>query len=193
METQSQHLNNLMENADNKGIHVAERFFEKILSKDKFGNDIRYNFETIEGTGYRFDFLATAKTDYYEFYFVVEVKLRNTNRCKKEWDDVMMEEDKWNAQFQYEEKYLPLYFSLENPKDNKNVPLSVSIFNLKKIREHLGEMRYTMTYCPERSTREEGEKEKKVWKKTYYLPKSNKELNRYYRWEENEQTFVIQR
>ena len=53
-----------MKKADNKGIQVAERFFKDVLNKDKFGNDIRYNFETIEGTGYRFDFLATVSFGY---------------------------------------------------------------------------------------------------------------------------------
>lgn len=188
METQSQEQR--MKKADNKGIRVAERFFKNILNKDKYGNDINYNFETIEGTGYRFDFLVTATTEYKDYYFVVEVKLRNTDKCKKEWDDVMMEEDKWNAQFQYDEKYLPLYFSLENPKGNKNVPLSVSIFNLKKIRPHLGEMRQGYGWFPEKS---ETDEIINVWKKVFYFPKYNKELNNYYRWAEKEQIFVMTR
>ena len=179
-----------MKKADNKGIRVAERFFEKVLKKDKFGNDIRYNFETIEGNGYRFDFLATATTDYYEFYFVVEVKLRNTDKCKKEWDDVMMEKDKWDAQFQYDEKYLPLYFSLEDPKDNKNVPLSVSIFNLKKIRPHLGEVRQGRGWFPEKT---ETDEIVNVTKDVYFFDKFNKEYNRYFRWDEKGQTFVMTR
>ena len=187
METQSQEQR--MKKADNKGIQVAEEFFKTILNKDKFGNDIRYNFETIQGTGHRFDFLATATTDYYEFYFVVEVKLRNTDKCKKEWDDVMMEKDKWNAQFQYDEKYIPLYFSLEDPKDNKNVPRSVSIFNLKKIRPHLGEMRQGQGWFPEKT---ETNEIVKVLKDVYFLDKFNKEFNRYFRWDAREQTYVMQ-
>ena len=186
METQSQEQR--MKKADNKGIQVAEEFFETILNKDKFGNDIRYNFETIEGTGHRFDFLATATTDYYEFYFVVEVKLRNVDKCKKEWDDVMMEKDKWNAQFQYDEKYIPLYFSREDPKDNKNVPLSVSIFNLKKIRPHLGEVRQGRGWFPEKT---ETDEIVNVTKDVYFFDKFNKEFNLYFRWDEKEQTFVM--
>lgn len=179
-----------MKKADKKGIVMAEEFFETILSKDKFGNDIRYNFETIEGSGYRFDFLATATTDYYEFYFVVEVKLRNVDKCKKEWDDVMMEKDKWNAQFQYDEKYIPLYFSLEDPKDNKNVPYSISIFNLKKIRPRLKDMRQGQGWFPEKT---ETDEIVKVLKDVYFFDKFNNDYNRYYRWDEREQIYVTQR
>lgn len=188
METQSQEQR--MKKADNKGIVMAEEFFETILNKDKFGNDIRYNFETIEGTGYRFDFFVTATTEYKEYYFVVEVKKRYVDKCKKEWDDIMMEKVKWNAQFQYDEKYRPLYFNFEDPKDNKNVSPSVSIFDLKKIRPYIGEMRQGPDWFPDKT---EAEKKVKVKKDVYFLPKFNKEFNRYFRWDADEQTFVMTR
>lgn len=192
METQSQELRKKMENADKRGIEIAEEFFKTVIKKDKFGNDIKYNFKTIEGNGYRFDFFVTATTEYKEYFFVVEVKIRNVDECRKEWDDIMMEEVKWNAQFQYEEKYRPLYFNLENPKDNNKIPLSVSIFDLKKIRSHLGEMRYNRTWAPKRSVKaEENEELEYEWKKTYFFPKKNKELNRYFEWDEKEQIFVM--
>ena len=182
----------IMEEADNEGIVEAEEFFTTILNKDKFGNDIRYNFETIEGTGYRFDFLVTATTEYKEYYFVVEVKKRYVDECKREWDDIMMEKDKWYAQFQYDEKYRPLYFNFEDPKDNKNVPPSVSIFDLKKIRPHLGEMRQGRGWFPKKTKTKKKEKVK-VLKDVYFLPKFNKEFNRYYRWDAREQTYVMPR
>lgn len=179
-----------MEKADNKGIVMAEEFFETVINKDKFGNDIRYNFETIEGTGHRFDFFVTATTEYKEYYFVVEVKKRYVDKCKKEWDDIMMEKVKWNAQFQYDEKYRPLYFNFEDPKDNKNVSPSVSIFDLKKIRPHIGEMRQGYDWFPEKT---ETEEKVKVKKDVYFLPKFNKEYNRYFKWDAKEQTFVMTR
>ena len=192
METQSQELRKKMENAAKRGIEIAEEFFKTVIKKDKFGNDIKYNFETIEGNGYRFDFFVTATTEYKEYFFVVEVKIRNVDKCKKEWDDIMMEEVKWNAQFQYEEKYRPLYFSLENPLGNKNVPLSVSIFDLKKIRPHLGEIQYNTTWATKKSVNAvENEESEYEEKNTDVLPKKNKELNRYFEWDEKEQIFVM--
>ena len=189
MNTQSQDdEREIMEEADNEGIVEAEEFFTTILNKDKFGNDINYNFETIEGNGYRFDFLVTATTEYKEYYFVVEVKKRYVDECKREWDDIMMEKDKWNTQFQYDEKYRPLYFNFEDPKDNKNVPRSVSIFNLKKIRPHLGEMRQGQGWFPEKT---ETNEIVKVLKDVYFLDKFNKEFNRYFRWDAREQTYVM--
>lgn len=194
METQSQELRKKMEDADKRGIEISKEFFTTILNKDKNGKDIRYNFETIQGTGYRYDFLATATTEDKEYYFVVEVKIRNVDECKREWDDIMMEEVKWDAQFQYDEKYRPLYFNVENPKDNNNIPLSVSIFDLISIRPHLGEMRYNKTWAPKRSVKEKEDEELEYeWKKTYFLPKFNKKFNKYYRWDEKEQTFVMPR
>lgn len=194
METQSQELRKKMEDADKRGIEISKEFFTTILNKDKNGKDIRYNFETIQGTGYRYDFLATATTEDKEYYFVVEVKIRNVDECKREWDDIMMEEVKWDAQFQYDEKYRPLYFNVENPKDNNNIPLSVSIFDLISIRPHLGEMRYNRTWAPKRSVKEKEDEEVEYeWKKTYFLPKFNKKFNKYYKWDEKEQTFVMPR
>ena len=194
METQSQELRKKMEDADKRGIEISKEFFATILNKDKNGKPIKYNFETIRGTGYRYDFLATATTEDKEYYFVVEVKIRNVDECKREWDDIMMEEVKWDAQFQYDEKYRPLYFNVENPKDNNNIPLSVSIFDLISIRPHLGEMRYNRTWAPKRSVKEKEDEELEYeWKKTYFLPKFNKKFNKYYRWDEKEQTFVMQR
>lgn len=194
METQSQELRKKMEDADKRGIEISKEFFTTILNKDKNGKPIKYNFETIQGTGYRYDFLATATTEDKEYYFVVEVKIRNVDECKREWDDIMMEEVKWDAQFQYDEKYRPLYFNVENPKDNNNIPLSVSIFDLISIRPHLGEMRYNRTWAPKRSVKEKEDEEVEYeWKKTYFLPKFNKEFNRYFKWDEKEQTFVMQR
>lgn len=186
METQSQEQR--MKKSDNKGIEMAEEFFETILNKDKFGNDISYNFETIEGTGYRFDFLVTATTENKEYYFVVEVKRRFADKCKEEWADIMMEKVKWNAQFQYDEKYRPLYFNFVDPKGNKNVPRSVSIFDLKKIRPHLGEMRQGLRWLPDET---ETDTIVYVWKEVYFFPTDNKEFNRYYRWDAREQTYVM--
>lgn len=180
----------IMEEADNEGIVEAEEFFTTVLKKDKFGNDISYNFETIEGDGYRFDFLVTATTEYKEYYFVVEVKKRYVDECKEEWEDIMMEKVKWDAQFQYDEKYRPLYFNFEDPKGNKNVPPSVSIFDLKKIRPHLREMRQGPRWFPQKT---KTKKKVKVKKYVYYFPKFNKKYNRYFRWDENEQTYVIPR
>lgn len=194
METRSQELKKKMEDADKRGIEISKDFFTTILNKDKNGKPIEYNFETIEGTGYRFDFLVTATTEDKEYYFVVEVKIRNVDECKKEWDDIMMEEVKWDAQFQYDAKYRPLYFNVENPKDNNKIPLSVSIFDLISIRGHLGEMRYNKTWAPKRSVKENEDEELEYeWKKTYFLPKFNKRYNKYYRWDADEQTFVMTR
>lgn len=181
-----------MEKADNTGIEMAEEFFETVLNKDKFGNDISYNFEKIEGTGYRFDFFVTATTVNKEYYFVVEVKRRYVDRCKREWDDIMMEKVKWDAQFQYEEKYRPLYFNFEDPKGNKNVPRSVSIFDLKKIRPRLREMRQNPNYDFPQKTATEAPKVK-VKKDAYFFDKFNNDYNRYYRWDEREQIYVTQR
>lgn len=186
MDTQSQEQR--MKKADNKGIVEAEEFFTTVLKKDKFGNDISYNFETIEGTGYRFDFFVTATTENKEYYYVVEVKRRFVDKCKKEWDDIMMEKVKWNAQFQYDKKYRPLYFNFEDPKGNKNVPPSVSIFDLISIRDHLGEMRQGYGWFPEKT---ETDEIINVWKEVYFFPKFNKKLNKYYRWDAREQTYVM--
>ena len=190
METQSQDEREIMEEADNEGIVEAEEFFTTILNKDKFGNDIKYNFETIEGNGYRFDFLVTATTEYKEYYFAVEVKKRYVDECKREWDDIMMEKVKWDAQFQYDETYRTPNSNFEEPKDNKNVPRSVSIFDLKKIRPHRGEMRQGRGWFPQKTKTKKKEKVK-VLKDVYFLPKFNKEFNRYYRWDAREQTYVM--
>ena len=188
MEKKFQDEREIMEEADNEGIVEAEEFFTTILNKDKFGNDISYNFETIEGDGYRFDFFVTATTENKEYYFVVEVKKRYVDECKREWDDIMMEKDKWDAQFQYDEKYRPLYFNFVDPKGNKNVPRSVSIFDLKKIRPHLGEMRQGRRWLPKKT---KTKKKVKVLKYVYFFPIDNKELNRYFEWDEKEQIFVM--
>ena len=186
METQSQEQR--MKKSDKKVIEMAEEFFTTFLKKDKFGNDISYNFETIEGTGYRFDFFVTATTENKEYYYVVEVKRRFTDKCKEEWEDIMMEKVKWDAQFQYDKKYRPLYFNFVDPKGNKNVPRSVSIFDLKKIEPHLGEMRQGFRWLPDKT---ETNQKVKVRKKVYFFPIDNKEFNRYFEWDENEQTYVM--
>ena len=180
----------IMEEADKTGIEMAEEFFTTVLKKDKFGNDISYNFETIEGDGYRFDFFVTATTENKEYYFVVEVKRRFVDKCRKEWDDIMMEKVKWNAQFQYDKKYRPLYFNFEDPKGNKNVPPSVSIFDLISIRGHLGEMRQDDDNDFPQKTATKKPKVK-VKKDVYYFPKFNKKYNRYFRWDAREQTYVM--
>lgn len=188
MEKQFQDERERMEKADKEAYEMAVRFFTKFRDKDKNGKPIEYNFERIEGTGYRYDMYITATTPTDVSYYVVEIKARKVNECKREWDDVMIEEDKWNAQFQYDDKFQPLYFSLENPLGNKNVPLSVSIFDLKKIRPHLGEMRRGHDYFPKKT---ETANKVKVIKDVFYLPKYNKELNDYYRWDVKGQTFVM--
>lgn len=190
MEKQFQDERERMEKADKTGIEMAEEFFTTVLKKDKFGNDFSYNFETIEGDGYRFDFFVTATTENKEYYYVVEVKKRFVDKCKKEWDDIMMEKVKWNAQFQYDAKYRPLYFNFEVPKGNKNVPPSVSIFDLISIRDHLGEMRQGSDWFPDKT---ETKKKVKVLKDVYYFPKFNKRYNRYFKWDAREQTYVMPR
>lgn len=68
-----------MEKADKEAYEMAVRFFTKFRDKDKNGKPIEYNFERIEGTGYRYDMYITATTPTDVTYYVVEIKARKVN------------------------------------------------------------------------------------------------------------------
>lgn len=172
---------------DAQGNIAAEAVFQNLLKLDNSGNTVEYNFADINQhkNQYenRYDMYVTARTESWEKYYVVEVKIRQT-KGNVEYPDMLIEEDKWEAQYNYP-NYLPIYLNFEYTPDGGII---INLFNLRKFREDYDKLRGREDKYNKCSARpEQGKKIKKV----KFLPKNNK--TKYntitIKWDASENTF----
>lgn len=151
---------------DTQGNIAAKAVFQNLLNLDNSGNTVDYEFEDIHGEGNRYDLYVTARTESWEHYYVTEVKIRRT-KGNVEYPDMLIEEDKWEAQFKYP-NYTPIYLNFEYTPDGG---IDINLFNLRKFRDIYDKLRGREDKYPKCSARpENGKKIKKV----KFLPKNNK-------------------
>lgn len=168
---------------DVQGNVAAKAVFQNLLNLDNSGNTVDYEFADIHGDGNRYDLYVTARTESWEHYFAAEIKVRKT-KGNAEYPDMLIEEDKWEAQYKYP-NYTPIYLNFEYTPDGG---IDINLFNLRKFRADYDKLRGRSDMYNKCSARpEEGKKIKKV----KFLPKNNKKKynNIEYKWDAEGNTF----